>query len=150
MPGSAINTTGHLTTATIEVAIMANTHSTPTPAPAQLSISRDFTQKLTPIVPIRRYTVSYGPRQVRGLDGRPMLAPRLCLQGAWLERAGFATGVPVKVHVSFGRLVIEAAELERVPRAQVLARLGAAVRDDGIPRRELAGLVRRLRRSPRR
>ena len=67
---------------------MAHSHSTPGTAPAQPSISRDFTQKLAPVVPIRRYTVSYGPRQVRGLDGRPMLAPRLCLQGAWLERAG--------------------------------------------------------------
>jgi hypothetical protein len=89
---------------------------------------------------------------VRGADGNPALAPLLRLQGAWLARAGFAIGVPVRVHVNSGRLVIEAAELERVPRTEVLTRLGGgAVRDDGIPRREMAGLVRRLRRSsPRR
>ena len=127
---------------------MANTHSTPASVPAQPSISCDFTQKLTSIVPIRRYTVSYGPRQVRGLDGRPMLAPRLCLQGTWLERAGFATGVPVKVHVSPGRLVIEAAEPERVPRAKALTAIAGLVADDGLTKRdfhELARLIKRRR-----
>lgn len=125
---------------------MAHSHSTPDTAPAQQSISRDFAQKLTPVVPIRRYTVSYGPRQVRGLDGRPMLAPRLCLQGAWLERAGFATGVPVKVHVSAGRLVIEAAEFERVPRAKALTTIGALVADDGLTKRDFHELTRLIKR----
>ena len=111
---------------------MAHTHSTPAHAPAQPSISRDSTQKLTPIVPIRRYTVSYGPRQVRGLDGRPMLAPRLCLQGAWLERAGFAIGVPVTVRVSSGRLVIEVTEPALVPAAEVLKTI-ARVANSGVP-----------------
>lgn len=127
---------------------MAHTHSTPDTAPAQPSISHDFTQKLTPIAQIRRYMVSYGPRQVRGLDGRPMLAPRLCLQGAWLERAGFATGVPVKVHVSAGRLVIEAAEPERVSRGKALTTIAGLVTDDGLTKRdfhELARLIKRRR-----
>lgn len=124
---------------------MAHTHSTPAPAPAQPSISRDFKQKRTPIVPIRRYTVSYGPRQVRGLDGRPMLVPRLCLQGAWLERAGFATGVLVKVHVSSGRLVIEAAEPERMPRAEALTTIATLVADDGLTKREFHELARLLK-----
>ena len=125
---------------------MAHTHSTPVPTAAQLSISRDFTQKLTPIAPIRRYTVSYGPRQVRGLDGVPMLAPRLCLQGAWLERAGFATGVQVKVHVSSGRLVIEAAEPECVPRTKALTTIAALVADDGLTKRDFHELARLLKR----
>jgi hypothetical protein len=125
---------------------MAHTQSTPIPAPVQPSISPDFTQKLAPIVPIRRYTVSYGPRQIRGLDGRPMLAPRLCLQGAWLERAGFATGVPVKVHVSAGRLVIEAAEPERMPRAEALTTIATLVADDGLTKRDFDELARLLKR----
>ncbi len=125
---------------------MAHTHSTPASASAQPSISRDFAQKLTPSVPIRRYTVSYGPRQVRGHDGHPMLVPRLCLQGAWLERAGFATGVPVKVHVSAGRLVIEAAEPERMPRAEALTTIAALVADDGLAKRDFRELARLLKR----
>ena len=92
--------------------------------------------------------MSYGPRQVRGLEGRPLVAPRLCLQGARLERSGFATGVPVKVRVSSGRLIIEAAEPERAPRAKARTTLGTLVADDGLPKRdfhELACLLKRRR-----
>jgi len=35
-----------------------------------------------------------------------MRAPQLLLRGAWLRRAGFHAGVPVKVHVSRGRLAL--------------------------------------------
>lgn len=56
--------------------------------------------------------------------------------------------MPVKVHVSAGRLVIEAAELERVPRAKALTTIGALVADDGLTKRdfhELARLIKRRR-----
>ena len=83
MPCSAINTTEHLATATIEVPIMANTHSMPAIAPAQPPISRDFAQISAPNPAVRRLTVSYGARCVRGDgDGRPAPAPLLRLQGA--------------------------------------------------------------------
>jgi hypothetical protein len=68
------------------------------------------------------------------------------LQGAWLERAGFLVGHTVKVHVSFGQLVIEAAEPERAPKAEVLERI-ARVSEAGLPKRELDALVRRLERN---
>ncbi len=50
-----------------------------------------------------------------GLDSRPNRYSKVGgrLQGAWLERAGFAIGVQVKVHVSPGRLIIETAAPER-------------------------------------
>lgn len=54
----------------------------------------------------------------------------------------------MKVHVSAGRLVIEAAELERVPRAKALTTIGALVADDGLTKRdfhELARLIKRRR-----
>jgi hypothetical protein len=70
----------------------------------------------------------------------------LRLQGAWLERAGFAIGVPVKVHVSPGRLVIEAAKPERVPKAEVLECI-ARVSEGGLPKREFDAIVRRLKRD---
>jgi hypothetical protein len=70
----------------------------------------------------------------------------LRLQGAWLERAGFGIGVPVKVQVSRGRLVIEAAESERVPQAEVLGALGALVADEGMSKRDFEDLQQRLRR----
>jgi hypothetical protein len=95
---------------------------------------------------IRRLTVYYGTDRVRGPDGRPMPVPLLRLQGAWLERTGFATGVPVKVHVSRGRLVIEAAEPERVPKAEVLERI-ARVSEGGLPKRELDALMRHLKQE---
>ena len=74
-----------------------------------------------------------------------MLAPRLCLQGAWLERAGFAIGVPVTVRVSSGRLVIEVTEPALVPAAEVLKTI-ARVANSGVPKRDVHELVRRLRR----
>jgi hypothetical protein len=73
----------------------------------------------------------------------------LVRQGAWLERAGFAIGVPVKVHVTPGRLVIKAAESERVPQAEVLGVLGALVADDGLSKRDFDDLERRLRQRHR-
>ncbi len=71
----------------------------------------------------------------------------LRLQGAWLKRAGFAVGALVTVRVSTGRLVIETAELEHMPQAEVLARI-ARVTEERLPRGDVDELVRRLRRSP--
>lgn len=50
------------------------------------------------------------------------------------------------MHVSRWRLVIEAAEFERVPQAKVLGTLGALVADDGLSKRDFDDLERRLRR----
>lgn len=125
---------------------MVNTQTIPASASAQDSIFRDFTQISTESPQIRRLTVYYGTYRVRGPDGRAMSAPLLRLQGAWLQRAGFGIGVPVKVHVSRGRLVIEAAEPERVPQAEVLGTLGALVADEGLSKRDFHDLERRLRR----
>ena len=90
---------------------------------------------------------SYGTYRVPGPDGRAMPVPQLRLQGAWLEDAGFAIGTPVKVHVSRGRLVIEAIESERVPQAEVLRVLGALVADEGLSKRDFDALVRRLKQD---
>jgi Toxin SymE, type I toxin-antitoxin system len=125
---------------------MVNTQTTPASASAQDSIFRDFTQISIDSPQIRWLTVYCGMYRVRGPDGRAMSVPMLRLQGAWLERAGFGVGVPVKVHVSRGRLVIEAAESERVPQAEVLGVLGALVADEGLSKRDLHDLERRLRR----
>ena len=125
---------------------MVNTQSIPASAPAQDLISRDFTQISTDSPQTRWLTEYYGMYRVRGPDGRAMSVPMLRLQGAWLERAGFTIGVPVKVQVSGGRLVIEAAESERVPQAEVLGVLGALVADEGLSKRDFDDLERRLRR----
>jgi hypothetical protein len=125
---------------------MVNTQTIPASAPAQDSIFRDFTQISTESPQIRRLTVYYGMYSVRGPDGRAMSIPMLRLQGAWLERAGFAIGVRVKVHVTPGRLIIEAAESERAPQAEVLERI-ARVSEGGLPKRELDALVRHLKRD---
>jgi Toxin SymE, type I toxin-antitoxin system len=125
---------------------MVNTQTIPASASAQDPIARDFTQISAEDPQIRRLTVYYGTDRVRGPDGRPVPVPLLRLQGAWLERAGFATGVPVKVHVSRGRLVIEAAEPERVPKAEVLERI-ARVSEGGLPKRELDALMRHLKQE---
>jgi antitoxin component of MazEF toxin-antitoxin module len=69
----------------------------------------------------------------------------LHLVGAWMARAGFTIGLPVTVQVSDGRLVIEVAEPERVPQAEVLAMI-ARVADGGLPKRDVDELVRRLKR----
>ena len=53
---------------------------------------------------------------------------------------------PVKVHVSRRRLVIEAAESERVPQAEVLGVFSALVADEGLSERDFDDLQRRLRR----
>ncbi|MGO9995835.1 MAG: SymE family type I addiction module toxin [Steroidobacteraceae bacterium] len=119
---------------------MVNPKSTPASASAQDPITRDFTHISTESPEIRRLTIGYGP--YRGATS----IPRLRLQGAWLERAGFFIGRIVKVHVSFGRLVIEAAEPERVPKAEVLERI-ARVSEGGLPKRELDALVRHLKRN---
>lgn len=119
---------------------MVNPQSIPASASAQDSITRDFTHISTESPEIRRLTVGYGP--CRGA----MSVPLLRLQGAWLERAGFLIGRKVKVHVSFGRLVIEAAEPERVPKAEVLESI-ARVSEGGLPKLELDALVRHLKRN---
>ncbi len=124
---------------------MVNPQSIPASASTQDPIFRDFSQISTESPQIRRLTVSYGTYRVGEPDGRAMSIPLLRLQGAWLERAGFGIGVPVKVHVSPGRLVIEAAESERVPQAEVLGVLGALVADDGLSKRDFDDLERRLR-----
>ena len=128
---------------------MVNPQSIPASASAQDPIFSDFSQISTESPQIRRLTVSYGTYRVGEPDGRAMSVPLLRLQGAWLERAGFAIGVPVKVHVSRGRLVIEAAESDRVPQAEVLGVLGALVADEGLSKRDFDDLERRLRRQGR-
>jgi len=126
---------------------MVNPQSIPASAPAQDPIARDFTQISIESPKSRRLlTVSYGTRRVNGPDGHSMSAPMLRLQGAWLERAGFLAGRMVKVNVSFGRLVIETAEPERVSKAEVLESI-ARVSEGGLPKRELDALVRRLKRD---
>lgn len=107
---------------------MAHTQSTPASTPAQDPIPHDFAQKDTRDHSVRRLTVCNALRDIQGSGGRPMRAPQLLLRGAWLQRAGFAVGVPAKVLVSAGRLVIEATELECVPQADVLARIARARR----------------------
>src|SRR6185437_1001035 len=125
---------------------MVNTQTSPAFVSAQDSIFRDFTQISTESLQIRRLTVSYGTYRVRGPDECAMSVPLLRLQGAWLERAGFAIGAPLKVQVSRGRLVVEAVESERVPQAEVLESI-ARVSEDGLPKHELDALVRHLKRD---
>jgi hypothetical protein len=124
---------------------MVTTHSIPTPAPAQDSISRDFTQKHTPDPAVRRLTVCNSLRDIRGPNGRRMRAPQLLLRGAWLQRAGFRVGVPVKVNVSRGRLVIEL-DRDHAPQDEVLASV-AQVTEGGLPQRDLQALILRLKRG---
>jgi Toxin SymE, type I toxin-antitoxin system len=124
---------------------MVNTYSMPVPASAQDPISRDFTRKGVRSPAIRRLTVCNSLRDLQGRNGRPMRAPQLLLRGAWLQRAGFLAGVPVKVHVSRGRLVIEA-DRDRAPQDEVLARI-AQVTEGGLSKRDLDALIRRLKRD---
>jgi hypothetical protein len=49
-----------------------------------------------------------------------------------LARAGFATGVPVKVQRIPGRLVIEVAGTERGSRAEALTMMAKRLTDDGL------------------
>jgi len=123
---------------------MVTTHSIPTLAPPQDPISRDFAQKDTR-ARARRLTVCNSLRDIQGPNGRPMRVPQLLLRGAWLQRAGFHAGVPVKVHVSRGRLVIER-DRDRAPREEVLARI-AQVTEGGLSKRDLDALIRRLKRD---
>ena len=69
---------------------MARTDSTSQPTTAQA----------------RNLIVGYRPNGNRGLFNP---APRLILNGKWLEAAGFSTGQKVQVFVEQGRLVIELA-----------------------------------------
>jgi hypothetical protein len=125
---------------------MVNTQTIPAFAPAEDSFYCDSTQIPTESPQIRRLTVNYGTYGVRGPDGRAIPIPMLRLQGAWLERAGFAIGATVKVHMSHGRLVIEAVKSERVPQAEALGVLGALLRDKGLSKRDLDDIGRQLRR----
>jgi hypothetical protein len=125
---------------------MVKTQTIPASVPAQNPITVNFTRISIESPLVRQLTVSYGTYRVRGPDGDAMSIPLLRLQGAWLGDAGFAIGVPVKVHVSRGRLIIEAAESERIPQAEVLQSI-ARVSEGGLPKRELDTLVRRLRRN---
>ena len=124
---------------------MAHAETTPALAPAQDPIAPDSTQISAREPEVRRLTVSYGARTVREPDGSSAPAPMLRLQGAWLKRAGFVIGVPVTVQVSSGRLVIEAAEPERVSQAEVLAKI-ARVAEGGLPKRDWDRFVRYLKR----
>lgn len=124
---------------------MVTTYSMPVPAPVQDSVSRDFTKKAVRDPAVRRLTVCNSLRDIRRPDGRPMRAPQLLLRGRWLQRAGFHVGVPVKVHVSRGRLVIET-DRDRAPRDEVLARI-AQVTEGGLPTRDLDALIRRLKQD---
>ncbi len=124
---------------------MVTTHSIPTPAPAQDPISRDFTQKDTRDPAVRRVTVCNSLRDIQGPGERPMRAPQLLLRGRWLQAAGFHAGVPVKVHVSRGRLVIEP-DRDRAPQGEILARI-AQVTEGGLSKSDLDALIRRLKRN---
>jgi hypothetical protein len=128
-----------------EIAVMVSTYSIPTSAPAQDAISRDFAQKDSRDGAVRRVTVCNSLRDIQGPDGRPMRAPQLLLRGRWLQKAGFHAGVPVKVHVSRGRLVIER-DRDRAPQNEVLARI-AQVTEGGLSKRDLDALIRRLKRD---
>ena len=86
---------------------MVTMHSIPTRAPAQDPISSDFTRKVLLDPAVRRLAVCNALRDIQGPNGRLMRPPQLLLRGRWLQRAGFHAGVPVKVYVSRGRLVIE-------------------------------------------
>ena len=81
-----------------------------------------------------------------GDGGRPAPAPLLRLQGALLARAGFATGVPVKVQGIPGRLVIEVAGAERGSRAEALTMMASRVADDGLTEWHFYRLARLLKR----
>jgi len=74
-----------------------------------------------------------------------MRTPQLLLRGRWPQRAGFRIGVPVKVHVSRGRLIIEP-DRDRAPQDEVLARI-AQVTEGGLAKRGLDTLIRRLKRN---
>lgn len=124
---------------------MVTTHSIPTPALAHDRISRAFAQKDTRAPAIRRVTVCNSLRDIQGANGRPMRAPQLLLRGRWLQEAGFHAGLPVKVHVSRGRLVIEQ-DCDRAPQDEVLARV-AQVTEGGLSKRDLNALIRRLKRD---
>jgi hypothetical protein len=128
---------------------MVNTQTIPAFAPTQDSIYRDFAQIPTESPQIRRLTVNYGTYGVRGPDGRAMPIPMLRLQGAWLERAGFAIGATVKVHMSRGRLVIEAVKSEPASQAEALGVLGALLAEKGLSKRDLDDIGRQLRRMGR-
>jgi hypothetical protein len=78
-------------------------------------------------------------------NGRPVRAPQLLLRGRWLQHAGFQVGVPVKVHVSRRRLVIEP-DCDRATQVEVLARI-AQVTEGGLTKRDLDALIRRLKRD---
>ncbi len=119
---------------------MANTQSTPTAAPAQDPISPDSAPISETRPEIQRLLVSYAP------NGSSPSTPMLRLQGRWLESAGFPVSSMVKVHVSRGRLVIELAEPEQVPQAEMLENI-ARVSEGGMPKRELNALVKHLRRD---
>jgi hypothetical protein len=129
---------------------MVTTHSIPTRAPVQDPISRDFTQKDTRSTAVRRLTVCNSLRDIQGPNGRPARAPQLLLRGAWLQRAGFHAGLPVKVHVSSGRLVIEVAEPERVSQTEALAKIATLVCEDGLAKHDFHEVMRFLKRRHRR
>ncbi len=113
--------------------------------PAQDRISRDCTRKDIRDQAVRRVTVCNSLRDIQGPSGRPIRAPQLLLRGRWLEEAGFHAGVPVKVHVSRGRLVIEQ-DRDRAPQEEVLARI-AAITEGGLSERDLPALIRSLKRD---
>ncbi len=78
-----------------------------------------------------------------------MRAPQLLLRGRRLQRAGFTIGLPVTVRVSSGRLVIEAAEPERVPQGEAFAQI-ARVADGDPLKRDVDRFVAELRGGRRR
>jgi len=74
-----------------------------------------------------------------------MRAPQLLLRGRWLQKAGFHADVPVKVHVTRGRLVIEP-DRDRAPREEILASI-AQVTEGRLSQRDLDALIRRLKQD---
>lgn len=112
--------------------------------PAQYPHSPNITQKAARN-PVHRLAIRNALCDIQGSNGRSVRAPQLLLRGEWLQRAGFQVGVPVKAHVSGGRLVIEP-DHDRAPQAEILARI-AQVTEGGLSKRDLDALNRRLKRE---
>jgi hypothetical protein len=67
----------------------------------------------------RRLKVSYRQPGSIAPCRLPVPMPFLRLQGRWLDQAGFAIGIGVRVQVTPGRLVLEVMEAESVVEAPI-------------------------------
>ena len=97
---------------------MVNTHTIPTPRRHRIPFLAISPRNRPRTPQIRRLTVCNGLRTGPRAEWTPDVRSPVAPAGRWLQRAGFHIGVPVKVHVSRGRLVIEAAE----PRSRPASR----------------------------